>query len=137
MALKWRDEWEIGNDVVDAQHKELFHIVNDFSNAYYNGKGIDVIENTLNFLLEYTVKHFADEETLQWSSEFPEYEEHKKLHDAFKEKAVEMAEKLKAEGPSRVLIMRIISVVGGWLVNHVAKEDKKIGDYLNEKSRQT
>jgi len=133
MSLKWKDEWSIGHEMVDSQHKELVDAVSNFINAYYAGKGADVIGETMDFLLGYTVKHFIDEEALQWSSNYPDYQNHKNLHEAFKVKAKELSDKLKEEGPSKMLVMKINSTISEWLVNHIVREDKKIGEHLKAK----
>ena len=135
MAFLWREEWAIGKEQIDSQHRELFKTVNSLIDACHAGRGFNVIDDTMNFLLDYTVKHFNDEESLQRQIGFPEYERHKKLHEAFKEQAVRLAEKVKT-GHSNVVVMQVSQAIGEWLVNHVGKEDKKIGEHLKARGRQ-
>ncbi|MCL1911639.1 MAG: hemerythrin family protein [Leptospirales bacterium] len=134
MAFVWKEEWAIGREQIDSQHRELFKTVNSLIDACHAGKGFNVIDDTMNFLLNYTVKHFNDEETLQRQIGFPGYRGHKKLHDDFKAQAMGLAAKVKA-GHSNVVIMQVSQTIGEWLVNHVGKEDRKIGEHLKERKK--
>jgi len=135
MAFKWKDDWAVGNEMIDFQHRELFGAIDNLIAACYVGKALDVINKTVDFLLDYVVKHFNDEENLQRSSGYPDHQNHKKLHEAFKKTAKELGDKLKAEGPNSVLIMKINSTIGEWLINHILGEDKKIGEHLRTKNK--
>jgi len=134
MSFKWRSEFAIENEMVDYQHKELYRTLSDLVEAGYTGKDFDAIISTMNFLIERTVKHFSDEEALQQSINFPDYQNHKKSHEVFKLKAAELREELKAKGGGNALLMKTVSTIGEWLTNHIRKEDKKIGEYIEMKN---
>ena len=134
MAFIWKDEWSIGNEKIDSQHKELINTINILNDACHSGKGFNVIDDTMKFLLNYTVNHFNDEESLQRSIGFPGYRIHREIHEAFKAQATGLYEKLKAEGPNNVFILQMSKTIGEWVVNHVTKEDKKIGDHIKAKN---
>jgi len=133
MAYVWSKDLETGNPMIDAQHKELFAAFNQFLDACNQGKGKDEILKTMDFLINYTTKHFADEQRLQMQHKYPEYNEHKKLHDDFKKTVVELAEQLKKDGASISLVSKVSTTVGTWLRNHIKKEDKKVADHIKSK----
>jgi len=130
MAYIWTKELAIGNSLIDAQHKQLVNSVNELMDACLRRKGRASLSATLDFLIDYTLKHFSDEENIQLQYRFPEYASHKRLHESFKVSVVELAQQLKAEGATVALVAKLNSNLGGWLVNHLKVEDKKIGDHI-------
>jgi len=130
MTLEWSPDLEIGHRMIDNQHKQLVSLYNDLITSAKEGKSMEEQERVLNFLCEYAVKHFAAEEAVQRRIDFPDYESHKRTHDAFKVTANELYEKFKKHGPSPVLSAQIQQKVGEWLVNHIMGDDAKIGEYL-------
>jgi hemerythrin len=62
MAYDWDEKLETGNEKIDRQHKQLITALNKLIDACGEGKGSDELENTLEFLNAYIVKHFSDEE---------------------------------------------------------------------------
>ena len=65
MAFTWSSALETGHSVIDSQHKELISAVNSLLSACRQGQGVAKVEETLDFLVSYTKRHFGDEEALQ------------------------------------------------------------------------
>ena len=133
MAFTWQDQYATGNKQIDEQHKQLFKAVNDLISACSSGQGRDKLDPTIKFLVDYTTKHFADEEKLQQQYQYPDYNNHKKLHENFKKTALELTKQLKEEGASTVLVGKVNSTIGNWLINHIQREDKKVADHILSK----
>lgn len=92
------------NEVVDGQHKELIKRINDLYAALASedeATRAAKAEETLNFLAEYTVFHFASEEELMQNAKYPLFTEHKAKHDAFVETVKGLHAGLVAGGPDR------------------------------------
>uniref|UniRef100_UPI0038CC0595 bacteriohemerythrin n=1 Tax=Luxibacter massiliensis TaxID=2219695 RepID=UPI0038CC0595 len=121
---------ETGNSTIDSQHRILFDRINDLLDACANGKGRAEIAATLKFLEDYTKEHFDDEEVLQRESGYPDRVNHKKYHEGFKRVVHQLGEQLQKEGPTVVLVGKINSSIGGWLVNHIQKEDVKVAAHI-------
>ncbi len=132
MAFAWTNDLETGNQAIDNQHKQLFKALNDLLAACAKGQGRNEMQKTALFLLDYTKKHFADEEKLQISVKYPEYQKHKGYHEAFKKVAADLVAELQKEGPTTVMLGKINSKVGDWLVTHIKREDKKLAAYIRE-----
>jgi hemerythrin len=133
MPFLWTNDLATGNQLVDFQHKQLFQAINNLLDACSQGRGRDQIDNTLNFLTNYTVKHFGDEEKLQQQFKYPDYQNHKKLHDNFTVTVKDLGAQLRQEGPSINLVGKINSTIGTWLVNHIKKEDQKLTAHIQTK----
>jgi hemerythrin len=127
---EWTNDLETGNDLIDSQHKELIQAINNLLNACANGKGRDEISTTVDFLSNYTVKHFSEEELLQDKSQYPDYINHKKLHKDFTRVVKDLAEQIKQDGPSLILVGKVNSHIGDWLVNHIKKQDTKVAAHI-------
>jgi hemerythrin len=130
MAYIWKEEWATHNNLIDSQHKELFKAINGLLEACVAGKGRAEIATTVSFLESYTAKHFADEEQLQIRSKYPDYARHKKLHETFKAFVRQLSADLNREGPTIILVSKVNSGCGDWLIRHIQVEDKKLAQHI-------
>ncbi|MDR2579611.1 MAG: bacteriohemerythrin [Fibromonadaceae bacterium] len=130
MAFAWLNSMSVGDATIDEQHKQLIKIMNEFMEACKNNKGMHELEESLNFLVDYTVKHFTMEESIQIKRHYPGYAEHKKIHEAFKLKVADIVGKFKKEGPTPAMVSAFNFEVGNWVMDHIAKEDRKVGDFF-------
>ncbi|HPZ82341.1 MAG TPA: hemerythrin domain-containing protein, partial [Thermogutta sp.] len=62
MTLVWDTTMSTGIPRIDAQHQELIRKLNGLLHAMQKGRGKEEIEKLLDFLAEYVIKHFSDEE---------------------------------------------------------------------------
>jgi hemerythrin len=124
-----------GHELIDGQHRQLFDSLNSLIEACEKGKGQDELLKNLDFLNEYTIKHFFDEEQLQRAGKYPDCENHKKLHDAFKTTVREFRVKMIMEGVSTDLALNVQKVIGDWLVTHIKGQDIKVGAHLKAQAR--
>ncbi|MDR2757153.1 MAG: bacteriohemerythrin [Planctomycetaceae bacterium] len=133
MAYTWSKDLETGNSLIDSQHQQLIKAINDLLSACATGQGRDTLHQTLDFLVSYTSKHFGDEERLQQQYQYPDYPNHKNLHDKFKVFVQDLATQMKASGPTTTLVSKVTFGVGDWLVNHIKREDTKVAAFIREK----
>jgi len=130
MAYSWDSSLESGYPKVDNQHKQLVAALNNLIEASIEGKGDAAVLDTLDFLTGYAVKHFADEEQLQADYDYPDYLNHKRLHDEFKKVVVDLVGKVRAEGPTEAMISKVASVIGAWLLNHIRGDDFRMAAFV-------
>ncbi|MDR2569576.1 MAG: bacteriohemerythrin [Oscillospiraceae bacterium] len=130
MAYVWTEELATGNLMIDSQHKQLVKMVNDLMEACKGGQGRAKLSPIMQFLIDYTVKHFADEEKLQQQHGYPDFLSHRKMHEAFKVTVLDLDKQLKAEGATIALVAKMNTSIGGWLVNHIQREDKKVAAHI-------
>ena len=129
-GIAWKDSFALGNEQVDLQHKKLFALLSEIVNACMDGSDTGKLHETLDFLVNYTVRHFHFEEELQLRYNYPEYEQHKQLHEDFKITVGELVEKFNKNGSSTELSKTVNRIIVRWLINHIQREDKKIGVYI-------
>lgn len=130
MAIKWTEDLATGIEKIDEQHRELFRRVNELMEACAKGKGKEQVLKTSNFLSEYVVMHFGDEEKIMREKNYPGYEAHKAQHDGFVKRFAEIKEKLGQTGPTVDLVIKMNNFLVDWLFNHIKKTDKALGAYL-------
>ena len=130
MAYQWDSSLETGYEKIDNQHKQLVAAVNKLMEASLNGHGDDAVMGTLEFLTGYAVKHFSDEEQLMVDYNYPDYHNHKKLHDDFKIVVGEMNQRVNNEGPTIDLINTVSSAIASWLLNHIKGDDFRMATFV-------
>lgn len=133
MAYAWTSDLETGNAKIDLQHKELILAINSLLEACSKGQGRKEVENTLNFLNNYIIRHFNDEEVLQKMSGYPDIVNHKKYHETFKKTVADIATEFHTSGATIPLVAKANTSIGAWLINHIKKEDVKVAAHLKLK----
>jgi len=130
MAYKWDSSLETGYEKIDNQHKQLVAAVNNLMEASMGGKGDEAVMETLEFLTSYAVKHFSDEEKLQVQFNYPDYLNHKRIHDEFKVVVGELVQQVNKEGPTEEIIDKVSSAIGSWLLNHIRGDDFRMAAFV-------
>ena len=132
MAIEWRESLSIGVDVIDGQHKELLQRFDKLLSACKDGKGIDELKGLLDFLGDYVITHFRDEEAIQRQHQYPGYLEHKKQHDGFVVRLEALKQEINTQGIAVHHVMETNNMMLKWLINHISVVDKELGKYLQE-----
>lgn len=130
MAYQWDSTLESGYEKVDNQHRQLVTALNNLMEASESGKGDAKVMETLDFLTGYAIKHFADEEKLQIDYDFPDYHNHKRIHDDFKGVVGEFTQRVVKEGPTEAIIDELSGAVGSWLLNHIKGDDFRMAAFV-------
>ena len=126
--IKWKDEYSIGVDSIDVQHKELFEIANRSYDLLKNQLIMDKYEKIIEIIDElknYTVYHFQSEENYMQKIGYKKFLSQKVAHNDFLEKMDNIDVEQIDEGQNEYLI-GILDFVSEWLVEHILKEDKLI-----------
>jgi len=129
-GIEWDEKLKMGNEIVDAQHKMIFDFLSVLVSQCIDGSSKEMLQDTLDFLVNYTTQHFFDEESLQVRHNFPGYSKHKQMHDDFKLVVGDLVRRYIINGSSDALCDDINKIVIRWLVDHIQHEDKKIGEHI-------
>lgn len=126
--LEWKEEYSIGVDVIDKEHKRLFKIVNKL--LAFGGeekKSQWACQEGIKYFKEHAMKHFTDEENYMMSVDYKGYETHKHIHDDFRKKTLPaLEEELKRTDYAPEAVDHFIGVCTGWLIGHTLTEDRAI-----------
>ena len=85
------------------------------------------------FLEEYVESHFRMEETYMKRHSYPDYAQHKIEHTGFVSEFYDLRQELDNDGVSPDLTVRLADWVGDWLVHHIGRMDKALGQFLKER----
>jgi len=133
MALiEWTDDFSVGVEVFDDDHKILIGMINELHEALNEGRGLDLVEDIFDRLEDYTNTHLASEESLMKSTGYAGYEEHKLAHEDWIKKLQEFKDKYQNEE----LILADVAMnqfLHSWLVDHIRGVDLLYKDHFKEK----
>lgn len=128
--FRWDDEYNMGIQKIDKEHKHLVRLLNQLYEDMYAGKGRDALEEVLASLILYTQTHFANEESLMIAHGYPEYMEHRDVHKKMTDKVLEMQKKFQNNKLSSPV--QISNFLKNWLLKHIMGTDKKFADFLKQ-----
>ena len=127
----WSDKFSVNVKAIDAQHKKLVELLNTVHDAMKEGRGREVIGETLDGLVDYTKVHFATEEKLLGNNDYPFFQGHKKIHDDMI-KEVELL-RLRYESGETMLSVDVMQFLKNWLTDHIMGTDRNYSHFLNSK----
>ncbi len=117
----------IGVPKIDEQHKELVKMLNAAQSLGIKAFSDTETKRTLDFLGEYVVKHFSDEEALQRQSGYPKHEWHKIQHKNFIEEFVRLKQEFNANGASAKFTLNLNKSIIDWVIRHIKTADAEFG----------
>ncbi|MCI8836150.1 MAG: response regulator [Ruminococcus sp.] len=126
--LVWKEEYNIGVDVIDKEHQRLFKIINKlFAFGKEEKKSQWICQEGIKYFKEHAIKHFTDEENYMASIEYKDLETHRHLHKGFREKTLPALEQeLEQMEYSSDTVEHFLGVCAGWLIGHTLTEDRAI-----------
>ena len=133
MHLEFEQSLVTGNDMIDAQHKELIGKIDDLLTFCEETKEKVKAIKMLGYLAEYTEFHFSAEEKLQEEISYPQIEEHRKAHAEFKKVIEELHDMLEEEeGPTEEFVFAVRKNVVNWLFEHIKEMDRELAEYIRD-----
>lgn len=127
--MEWTPDLSVGVSMIDEQHKVWFQKANDLFDAGQKHQAKEFIGELLDFLDDYTKKHFHDEEQYMMRIHYPEFNAQKQAHTAFIEQLNKLKKDYSESGCNILVIINADQLVLGWLTSHITNMDKKIGQY--------
>lgn len=124
----WREEYHIGVETIDKEHQRLFKIINKLFGFREEKKdGQWTCQEGIKYFKGHAVKHFADEEAYMASIGYEGLEQHKHIHQGFRDNTLPALEKeLEQTGYSPDAVDHFLGVCAGWLIGHTLTEDLAI-----------
>jgi hemerythrin len=127
----WKDEYSVGINSIDLQHKKLLGLINQLQTAVDHKTGEAFEHEALDALVDYTKTHFTYEEGLLVQNDYPDYGPHKAQHEEMI-KEVEAVLAGYKKDPDTAM-RNAANYLKDWLINHINGTDKKYSSYLIDK----
>jgi len=119
MAIVWTNDLYTGIDVIDNQHKRIVDYINQLEDAIAQANHVSVGE-VLDELVDYTLSHFAFEESLQNEAGYKMAKPHKAIHDMFTRRVGDFQIRHRA---GENVAKELLTMLGTWLVHHIKRDD--------------
>jgi hemerythrin len=137
--LEWTADLETGIQVIDKQHRRIV----DYINKLYHAQQYDSreeISDVLDELVDYTLSHFAFEESLMEDAGYTYVNAHKKVHQLFIRRVGDYQQRFKL---GEEIAEELLHTLRAWLINHIKNDDqdyagdvrKKLSDKDDRKTR--
>lgn len=122
--LEWRDDLNTGIDVIDGQHKRIVDYINRLYEVCRHLEEGSEVKHIITELVDYTLSHFAFEESLLEEAGYGHCAEHIGKHNAFRNQIFGFKERAaKGENVADELLV----LLQEWLFEHIKSED---GQYV-------
>jgi hemerythrin-like metal-binding protein len=130
MALTtWNDSYSVKLEALDAQHKNVFEMINDLADAMRKGQGAAAIRPTLTRLMEHLRIHLRDEEHLMQKCGYSELSAHQEEHRRYVLRVKMFRTNLEKTGDEdTVTLLRILRDI---ILKHMLETDLAYSENLN------
>ena len=124
--LEWKDEYSVGIQMIDGQHKVMFSMINELVEMINSQPDEKKISQVIDELLNYKKIHFGTEEKFFKEFNYEGATDHIKAHKRFGESI----DRICAENKGDILglTFALVDFLEDWLVNHLLDMDHK---YVN------
>ena len=129
--LEWKDNYSVGIESIDNDHKKLIHLINNLQTAidYKTDKQFE--RQTLDEVIDYTQYHFKREEDLMESNGYPDLIPHKPTHAKLIEEVNHYVEKYEKDDDAA--IEALLAYLKLWLIKHINGTDQEYSEFLISK----
>lgn len=117
--LVWTDDLATGIDIIDSQHRRIVNMINELHDAA-KGKEREAIANVIEELVDYTLSHFAFEESLMEEAGYQFMRPHKKVHELFVKRVSEYRMRFSV---GEDIADELNNLLSRWLFNHIKNDD--------------
>jgi len=130
--IKWSDEYSVGIQLIDDQHKELINLTNNLYNHVTGNKEEEraYFDKVIQYVLDYVKNHFVTEEQCMLATNYSGYSEHKHRHDEFTFSVIKSINEINT---GKVLALeKFADYLKEWILTHIAVMDKQYNLYFKK-----
>jgi hemerythrin len=127
--LEWQERFSVHVQEMDRHHKKLLEYFAELEKEMQSSNAERQSGVILKALADYAEFHFAEEERLMRSMNYPELASHLNQHLYFTDQVREMFEQLQS---GMLPPQSLLSFLKDWFVNHILMEDKKYGEMMKQ-----
>ncbi len=132
MKNEFPKELITGIDSIDRQHMELFARMQQLYDSYVEGKNVQTVIETMQYLKVYVDEHFATEEEYMKKHNYPNAQRHIVAHRNFINDFSELEKELNENGYSNDFNLDFSVKVIDWMKNHVMMEDTLLAESIKK-----
>lgn len=121
--FQWDESYSVKVEAIDEQHKQLFDAVQRFSEAAENEEASSEFQRLLDFLINYSRHHFAEEEKYFEAFAYEHAESHAQQHRAFID--IVQSYRRRFEADELIVPQEVTRFLKNWLTEHVMSSDQR------------
>lgn len=126
--IQWSDDLNTNIAVIDSQHKRIVSYINNLEDVKdKNDRAVE--EQVLNELVDYTLSHFAFEESLMEDAGYGFINGHKRVHQLFVKRVSDFMQRFKL---GEDVTEELLTVLKAWLINHIKSDDNDYADIVRK-----
>ncbi len=126
--IPWKEEYSVGVEETDNQHKELFKMLNILLDSINNDNDRKSIDKVLEDMVNYVDFHFKSEET--YTARLPNFTAHRLEHWEFVKQTMDYQKRFSNN--KDVTAQEIFNFLFNWLKKHIIETDINDFRYLRE-----
>jgi hemerythrin-like metal-binding protein len=121
--LLWNENLETGHPQVDAEHREIFIQLNEIGDAIARGASREAISRLIVVLLDYSNRHFANEEHAMACAQCPLHGANCAAHRAFIDRMTAWLGAINSGVTPMSLISDVHAEACRWIEHHITTVD--------------
>ncbi len=133
-TFTWGPHFDVGDDKINREHQKLIAMMRNLAQLCKKSVPKQQVLFAYDALIQFTEEHFADEEELMAELNYPDLENHKKIHQQLLDNLYKYREELVVSVYG-VLPSSVFDFFQNWLMTHILIVDQKYGAVLKEKKK--
>ena len=136
-TIKWTRRMSVGVPELDDDHKGLLAVINELEGYTASDAEAELVQRTLTWLLRYAQTHFAREQAVMTSCQFPMLAEHIDEHRDFVGRVRETIAAFDDDPAATSTDIRdtLIAYLQSWWRHHILSEDMKYKRFAEQNLR--
>ena len=122
--INWHDNFSVGVDEVDHEHRELIDEINALHAAMQQGADYESVVNSLGEIYAQIAAHFALEEKMMRNSRYPALAEHKQDHETLLDDLRDIMDEVEDDGTFDEA--QLAADLERWFSDHFRTHDAKL-----------
>ena len=126
--IEWEDKYSVGVSLFDEDHKKLIGYINRLNINILMNETENVIKEVLSNLADYAMEHFKKEENAMVKYSYPHYFIHKRQHDDFVKKVLQLKKDYLAG--NQTIGIEVMAFLKDWLLAHILGTDMSYNKFF-------
>lgn len=127
-SFNWKSSYSLGINDLDQQHQVIMDCLNQLHEVMMSGRMNEDAAPLIDHLVSLAGEHFATEERLMESTQFPDLADHRAKHQALSQKVREFI--ARHEKGDRAAYSQFMFFLRGWMTRHMLNEDHEYAPWL-------
>jgi len=123
-VLQWREEFSVGIEEVDHEHRELIELIRSLQQDLQAGADADKVIDVLGEIYNQIAAHFALEEKMMRKTRYPALADHKEDHETLLDDLRDIMDEVEDDGVLDEA--QLTDDLDRWFSDHFKTHDAKL-----------